>query len=239
MSYTSLLDLFRQWVDRRNIEPSRRRWSLYVRDDVLYDGGIPVGLPIEGSVPRSFWYLITHFSGRFELRSRLESYGCYPCLPHELLALLPYDAAQAAMPHASYSPDDAGALEAISTWLQIRQPFSLHWRSCLLTGEGKLDVGRIIRGQPVTVTVAWWADWNVSSPQNLRLLHQVRRNPPLLWVRDAVYTAFGRLLGSGVLPSDATVGLWDGRRTSPSLRIKPTPLWVCDALAHRTGREGG
>ena len=233
--YTSLLDLFRRWCGgERTISPSRQRWALRVVDDVLYDEGLVVGLRVPKSVPPCFFYLVTHFSGRFSLRERLEDYGGVPILPHELKYRLIDMGWDEDARRVTAESDDELAYTAIQSWVLGGKTTS-HWRGCLIMGDNDphtgLTVGRVIRGCASTTLVAKWGlpgtdapPWE-NKPHVFYLLGQVRRNPPVLWARDAVYTTLGRLAGEGKLPKSMVVETFGGSK-SVLVRIKEVRPWA-------------
>lgn len=237
-TYLSLLDLFRKWGEgEKNIAPSRSRWSLYVKDNLLYDGDEVVGFLIEKAMPRGFYYLITHFAGSFALRQRLEDYGGVPLMPHELARCLQAKGWKLFWRDRDIAEDAVTFDGSISSWVSGNAtPRSCYWKDCLLhlSGEG-ISVGRVIRGSPKTVIVAAYglrgADMPPSGgkPTILHLLGQVRRNPPVLWVRDAVYVHIGRLMGSGHLPANLLVQSFGGIRT-PVITIRPFRPWLLEEV---------
>jgi hypothetical protein len=194
----SLFDLFNKWTGgATNLEPTRRNWPLRVTHDVLYRGLNPVGVAAHHQAPRLFWYLVTAFAGRLETRTRLEDYGGVPCMGFELKSLL-LDRGIQDGHRLLADVEDKEAFDFVGRWVaELGRPSceGLYWRNCRIQAEGMaLDLGRTIRGNPTTNHVAYYKEGV------LYLLGQARRNPPLLWVRDAIYIQLGRAKGRGFLP---------------------------------------
>lgn len=235
--YVSFYDLFARWTGgATNIDPARGNWPLRVSHDVLYRGLDPVGVAVKAETPRLFWYLVTAFAGRLETRTRLEDYGGVPCLAFELKALLlERDVVDGHRLLAD--PDDKEAFDFIGRWVAtLGRPSAagVYWRDTRIQAEGQaLDVGRVIRGNPTTNRVAYYKQ------PVLHLLGQARRNPQLLWVRDAIYVQLGRAKGRRLL-TDLEVKKFGTKSVvdvkDETVKIRPVPETVFEEVVDDTGR---
>jgi hypothetical protein len=223
MKYVSWTDLFTQWVrGADSLTPARGNWDLRVEAGMLYRGAEVVGVPMNRPPPRPFWYLVSAWRRRYALRVKLEEHGGIPCMPFELAGVLVRSGRAALSPKGTDTSDPDG-YDFILRWLTHSRGFigGMDWRDYRIQAQGqKLELGQKFRGQPRTTTIARRKDGA------LELLGHVGRSPGVLWVRDAVYVALGRLVGAGLL-QDPEVRMFDGS-SKKHWEFKPVKVRAVD-----------
>ena len=202
--WTDLMTRWRAGIFR-DILPARPSWGFAVQDDVLVrrrgTGWVAVAVPATAERPRYFLYDVAAYRRSLRDRLEIESLGCFPVLPVELVRILNAMGRSDVAPKGVDAGDDE-VLELVRCWLlaAVRgEPlFAMaRFRRDLVKARGPKVVieSKSARGVAATTIAELAADG-----QRIHLVGHLGRSPARNMVKDAVWVAVSRARGLRQLP---------------------------------------